>query len=66
MIICRLPRSTHCLARIDMTSGRAAAALRPEAVEATEAIAGPLMALEAYEPATVDFTAQLQTFVHDH
>ena len=61
MIICRLPRSTHCLARIDMTSG-----LSELQLEAMEAIAGPLMALEPYEPETGDFTAQPQMFDRGH
>ena len=53
MIICfRLLRSTHCLARIDMTSGRAVAV--QEEVKPIQEEAMPRL----YVAPTVDFTAQ--------
>ena len=52
MIICfRLLRSTHCLARIDMTSGRAVA-VQEEVKPIQEE------AMRLYVVLTVDFTAQ--------
>ena len=52
MIICfRLLRSTHCLARIDMTSGRAVV-VQEEVKPIQEE------AMRLYVVLTVDFTAQ--------
>ncbi len=52
MIICfRLLRSTHCLARIDMTSGRAVV-VQEEVKPIQEE------AMRLYVVPTVDFTAQ--------